>query len=182
MPNDVPLLGNGNIKKISLLGSTGSIGTQTLDIAEEHPDKFEIVALSAGRNLDVMAEQIKKFKPKMVSISDGGDVEKLKGMIKDMDGPQPEILFGPDGMVEVARHPDVDSTVTGIVGCAGLPPTVAAIEAGKNICLANKETLIAGGPAIVPLAVKHGVKILPADSEHSAIFQCIQGREFFPPV
>ena len=175
MPNDVPLLGNGNIKKISLLGSTGSIGTQTLDIAEEHPDKFEIVALSAGRNLDVMAEQIKKFKPKMVSISDGGDVEKLKGMIKDMDGPQPEILFGPDGMVEVARHPDVDSTVTGIVGCAGLPPTVAAIEAGKNICLANKETLIAGGPAIVPLAVKHGVKILPADSEHSAIFQCIQG-------
>ena len=122
MPNDVPLLGNGNIKKISLLGSTGSIGTQTLDIAEEHPDKFEIVALSAGRNLDVMAEQIKKFKPKMVSISDGGDVEKLKGMIKDMDGPQPEILFGPDGMVEVARHPDVDSTVTGIVGCAGLPP------------------------------------------------------------
>ena len=175
MPNDVPLLGNGNIKKISLLGSTGSIGTQTLDIAEEHPDKFEIVALSAGRNLDVMAEQIKKFKPKMVSISDGADVDTLKKMIKDMDGDQPEILFGPDGMVEVARHPDVDSTVTGIVGCAGLPPTVAAIEAGKNICLANKETLIAGGPAIVPLAVKHGVKILPADSEHSAIFQCIQG-------
>ena len=175
VPNDVPLLGNGNIKKISLLGSTGSIGTQTLDIAEEHPDKFEIVALSAGRNLDVMAEQIKKFKPKMVSISDGADVDTLKKMIKDMDGDQPEILFGPDGMVEVARHPDVDSTVTGIVGCAGLPPTVAAIEAGKNICLANKETLIAGGPAIVPLAVKHGVKILPADSEHSAIFQCIQG-------
>jgi 1-deoxy-D-xylulose-5-phosphate reductoisomerase len=122
-----------------------------------------------------MAEQIKKFKPKMVSISDGADVDTLKKMIKDMDGDQPEILFGPDGMVEVARHPDVDSTVTGIVGCAGLPPTVAAIEAGKNICLANKETLIAGGPAIVPLAVKHGVKILPADSEHSAIFQCIQG-------
>ena len=175
MPNDVPLLGNGNIKKISLLGSTGSIGTQTLDIADEHPDKFEIVALSAGRNLAEKAEQIKKYKPKIESISHGGDVEKLKGMIKDMDGPQPEILFGPDGMVEVARHPDVDSTVTGIVGCAGLPPTVAAIEAGKNICLANKETLIAGGPAIVPLAVKHGVKILPADSEHSAIFQCIQG-------
>ena len=175
VPSDVPALGNGNVKKISLLGSTGSIGTQTLDIAEEHPDKFEIVALSAGKNLDVLAEQIKKFKPKMVSISDGADVAKLREMIADMDGPAPELLHGEDGMIEVARHEDVDSTVTGIVGCAGLPPTVAAIEAGKNICLANKETLIAGGPAIVPLAVKHGVKILPADSEHSAIFQCIQG-------
>ena len=175
VPSDVPALGNGNVKKISLLGSTGSIGTQTLDIAEEHPDKFEIVALSAGKNLDVLAEQIKKFKPKMVSISDGADVAKLREMIADMDGPAPELLYGEDGMIEVARHKDVDSTVTGIVGCAGLPPTVAAIEAGKNICLANKETLIAGGPAIVPLAVKHGVKILPADSEHSAIFQCIQG-------
>ena len=175
VPSDVPALGNGNVKKISLLGSTGSIGTQTLDIAEEHPDKFEIVALSAGKNLDVLAEQIKKFKPKMVSISDGADVAKLREMIADMDGPAPELLYGADGMIEVARHEDVDSTVTGIVGCAGLPPTVAAIEAGKNICLANKETLIAGGPAIVPLAVKHGVKILPADSEHSAIFQCIQG-------
>ena len=175
VPSDVPALGNGNVKKISLLGSTGSIGTQTLDIAEEHPDKFEIVALSAGKNLDVLAEQIKKFKPKMVSISDGADVAKLREMIADMDGRAPELLYGEDGMIEVARHEDVDSTVTGIVGCAGLPPTVAAIEAGKNICLANKETLIAGGPAIVPLAVKHGVKILPADSEHSAIFQCIQG-------
>ena len=174
VPNDVPRLGNGNVKKISLLGSTGSIGTQTLDIAEEHPDKFEIVALSAGKNLDVLAAQIKKFKPKMVSIADGKDIATLKAMLKDMDGPLPELLYGPNGMVEVARHKDVDSVVTGIVGCAGLPPTVAAIEAGKNICLANKETLIAGGPCIVPLAVKHGVKILPADSEHSAIFQvCI---------
>uniref|UniRef100_A0A7S0XCR9 1-deoxy-D-xylulose-5-phosphate reductoisomerase n=1 Tax=Mantoniella antarctica TaxID=81844 RepID=A0A7S0XCR9_9CHLO len=174
-PKDAPLLGNGNVKKISLLGSTGSIGTQTLDIAAEHSDKFEIVALSAGKNLDVLAAQIRQFKPKMVSISDGADIQALKDLIKGMDGPMPEILYGADGMVEVARHPDVDSTVTGIVGCAGLPPTVAAIEAGKNICLANKETLIAGGPHIVPLAVKHGVKILPADSEHSALFQCMQG-------
>jgi 1-deoxy-D-xylulose-5-phosphate reductoisomerase len=144
----VPDLGNGNVKKISLLGSTGSIGTQTLDIAEENPDKFEIVALSAGKNLDVLAEKIMKFMPKMVSISDGADVARLESMIAAMDGDKPEILYGPDGMIEVARHPEVDSTVTGIVGCAGLPPTVAAIEAGKNICLANKETLIAGGPAI----------------------------------
>ena len=98
VPSDVPALGNGNVEKISLLGSTGSIGTQTLDIAEENPDKFEIVALSAGKNLDVLAEQIKKFKPKMVSISDGADVAKLREMIADMDGPAPELLYGEDGM------------------------------------------------------------------------------------
>ena len=104
------------------------------------------MALSAGKNLDVLAEQIKKFKPKMVSISEGA-MSQAREMIADMDGPAPELLYGEDGMIEVARHEDVDSTVTGIVGCAGLLSTVAAIEVGKNICLANKETLIAGGPA-----------------------------------
>jgi 1-deoxy-D-xylulose-5-phosphate reductoisomerase len=174
VPANVPALGNGNVKKISLLGSTGSIGTQTLDICEEHPDKFEVVALSAGRNVALVAEQCRKFSPKLVSVQNGEDVAALKAALQGMEQ-MPEIMYGADGMVEVARHKDCDSVITGIVGCAGLPPTVAAIEAGKNICLANKETLIAGGPAIVPLAVKHGVKILPADSEHSAIFQCIQG-------
>ncbi|CAI0398652.1 unnamed protein product [Linum tenue] len=119
-------------KPISIVGSTGSIGTQTLDIVAENPDKFRVVALAAGSNVTLLAEQ-------------------------------------------VARHPDAVSVVTGIVGCAGLKPTVAAIEAGKDIALANKETLIAGGPFVLPLAHKHNVKILPADSEHSAIFQCIQG-------
>ena len=175
VPANVAPLGNGNVKKISLLGSTGSIGTQTLDICEEHPDKFEVVALSAGRNVGLVAEQCQKFKPKLVSVQNGEDVAALKEALKSMGSDAPEIMYGGDGMIEVARHADCDSVVTGIVGCAGLPPTVAAIEAGKNICLANKETLIAGGPAIVPLAVKHGVKILPADSEHSALFQCIQG-------
>ena len=175
VPANVAALGNGNVKKISLLGSTGSIGTQTLDICEEHPDKFEVVALSAGRNVTLVAEQCAKFSPKLVSVQNGEDVAKLRDALQKLGCAMPEIMYGEDGMIEVARHADCDSVVTGIVGCAGLPPTVAAIEAGKNICLANKETLIAGGPAIVPLAVKHGVKILPADSEHSALFQCIQG-------
>ncbi len=170
-------LGNGNVKKISLLGSTGSIGTQTLDIVEEHPDKFECVAFACGRNIELAAKQIEKFQPQMVSVQDGKDIEKLKETLKasGYNGPMPELVYGNDGMCAVAAHENCEAVVTGIVGCAGLPPTVAAINAKKNICLANKETLIAGGPAIVPLAVKNGVKILPADSEHSALFQCMQG-------
>lgn len=177
-PEELSLeLGNGNVKKISLLGSTGSIGTQTLDIVEEHPDKFECVAFACGRNIELAAKQIEKFQPQMVSVQDGNDVSKLKEILKEngYNGPMPELVDGNDGMCAVAAHKDCEAVVTGIVGCAGLPPTVAAINAKKNICLANKETLIAGGPAIVPLAVKNGVKILPADSEHSALFQCMQG-------
>jgi 1-deoxy-D-xylulose-5-phosphate reductoisomerase len=162
-------------QKFSLLGSTGSIGTQTLDIVAEHPDKFEIVALAAGSNVALLAEQIRQFQPQLVAIREAGKVEQLRELIKDVPR-QPEIMVGDEGAVEVARHPDIDAVVTGIVGCAGLRPTVAAIEAGKDICLANKETLIAGGPVVLPLAKKHGVHILPADSEHSAIFQCLQVR------
>lgn len=162
------------MQKFSLLGSTGSIGTQTLDIVAEHPDKFQITALAAGSNIELLAEQIRNHHPTLVSIRDASLVAPLKELIKDVS-PQPEILVGDQGIIEVARHADADACVTGIVGCAGLQPTVAAIQAGKDICLANKETLIAGGPFVLPLAEKHGVKILPADSEHSAIFQCLQG-------
>nr|AHJ38612.1 1-deoxy-D-xylulose-5-phosphate reductoisomerase [Huperzia serrata] len=161
-------------KPISLIGSTGSIGTQTLDIAAEHPEKFKVVALAAGSNITLLAEQIRTFKPSLVAIRNGESADELKSAIKDVQ-PQPEIVFGDEGIIEVARHPEAVTVVTGIVGCAGLKPTVAAIEAGKDIALANKETLIAGGPYVLPLAQKHGIKILPADSEHSAIFQCIQG-------
>lgn len=161
-------------KTFSLLGSTGSIGTQTLDIVAEHPDKFKVVALAAGSNIEVLAKQIRQFQPKMVAIKDGSKVAALKELIRDVPL-QPEILVGDEGAVEVARHADAESVVTGIVGCAGLLPTVAAIKARKDICLANKETLIAGGPFVLPLAREYGVNILPADSEHSAIFQCIQG-------
>eukprot|EP00798_Chlamydomonas_sp_ICE-L_P022121 gene22121-29181_t len=161
-------------KRFSLLGSTGSIGTQTLDIIAEHPDKFELVALAAGSNIELLAKQIRQFNPKMVSIQDSSKVKELKELIKDVPN-QPEILVGEEGACEVARHKDAESVVTGIVGCAGLMPTVAAIKARKDICLANKETLIAGGPFILPLAREYGVNLLPADSEHSAIFQVLQG-------
>lgn len=157
-----------------MIGSTGSIGTQTLDICSEHPDEFRVVALSAGSNVELLAHQIRTFKPKLVSVKDSSLISTLQDLIKDVY-PAPEILAGDQGVIEIARYSEAQSVVTGIVGCAGLGPTVAAIEAGKDICLANKETLIAGGPYVLPLARKHGVKILPADSKHSAIFQCIQG-------
>ncbi|CAM6043063.1 unnamed protein product, partial [Sphagnum compactum] len=161
-------------KPISLIGSTGSIGTQTLDIVAENPDRFKVVALAAGSNVTLLADQVKRFKPSLVAIRNGALVAELRDAIADVY-PKPEIMVGEEGIIEVARHPEAATVVTGIVGCAGLKPTVAAIEAGKDIALANKETLIAGGPYVLPLARKHGIKILPADSEHSAIFQCIQG-------
>ncbi|KAK9905795.1 hypothetical protein WJX75_006416 [Coccomyxa subellipsoidea] len=162
------------VKKFSIVGSTGSIGTQTLDIVKEHGDRFEVVALAAGGNVALLAEQIREFQPKLVAIRDASKVAELKEAIRGVER-KPEILVGDEGAIEVARHPQIDAVVTGIVGCAGLHPTVAAIKAGKDICLANKETLIAGGPYVLPLAREHGVNILPADSEHSAIFQCLQG-------
>ena len=162
-------------KRFSVLGSTGSIGTQTLGIAAEHADKFEIVALSAGGNIELLAQQTRQFKPSLVALQDASKVAEFKELIRGVS-PQPEIVTGDEGAIAAAAHRDADAVVTGIVGCAGLQPTCAAIRAGKDICLANKETLIAGGPAVLPLAAKHGVKLLPADSEHSAIFQA---RFFF---
>jgi 1-deoxy-D-xylulose-5-phosphate reductoisomerase len=162
------------VKAITLLGSTGSIGTQTLDIVAQYPEQFRIVGLTAGRNVTLLAEQIRQFLPEIVAIGDENKLEELKEAIADID-PQPIILAGKTGVVEVAKYGDAQAVVTGIVGCAGLLPTIAAIQAGKDIALANKETLIAGGPVVNPLIEKHGVKILPADSEHSAIFQCLQG-------
>ncbi|MEL6160505.1 MAG: 1-deoxy-D-xylulose-5-phosphate reductoisomerase [Cyanobacteria bacterium J06627_32] len=162
------------MKAITLLGSTGSIGTQTLDILEHHPDQFRLVGIAAGSNATLLAEQVMQFKPEIVAICDESKLGELRAAIAPLD-PQPKILAGEQGIVEVARYGDAEAVVTGIVGCAGLLPTLAAIEAGKDIALANKETLIAGGPVVLPLAEKHGVKLLPADSEHSAIFQCLQG-------
>lgn len=162
------------MKAITLLGSTGSIGTQTLDIVAEYPEQFSIVGLSAGSNINLLAQQIRAFNPSIVAISNPDQLPELKALITDIN-PQPILLAGEEGIIEVARYGDSEAVVTGIVGCAGLLPTIAAIEAGKDIALANKETLIAGGPVVNPLIKKHGVKLLPADSEHSAIFQCLQG-------
>lgn len=162
------------VKRITVLGSTGSIGTQTLDIATQYPDRFQIVGLAARSNVELLTEQIRQFRPEIVAICDKTQYLSLKEAIASLDY-SPIILAGEEGVIEVARYGDAESVVTGIVGCAGLLPTIAAIEAGKDIALANKETLIAGGPVVLPLVEKHGIKLLPADSEHSAIFQCLQG-------
>ncbi|GAB4224944.1 MAG: 1-deoxy-D-xylulose-5-phosphate reductoisomerase [Stanieria sp.] len=162
------------MKAITILGSTGSIGTQTLDIVAHHPDQFRVVGLAAGRNIPLLVEQIRQFEPEIVATSCTEKLPELQDAIASLPNP-PQILAGAEGVVEVARYGDAESVVTGIVGCAGLLPTIAAIEAGKDIALANKETLIAGGPVVLPLVEKYGVKLLPADSEHSAIFQCLQG-------
>ena len=162
------------MKAITILGSTGSIGTQTLDIVTHNPDKFRVVGLAAGSNVTLLAEQIRTFKPEIVALVNEAKLTELKEAIADCPN-QPQILVGQAGICEVARYGDAESVVTGIVGCAGLLPTISAIEAGKDIALANKETLIAGAPVVLPLVEKHQVKLLPADSEHSAIFQCLQG-------
>ena len=162
------------MKAITLLGSTGSIGTQTLDIVEHHPDKFRIVGLAAGSNVELLAKQVRQFRPEIVAIGNEAKLPELKDALSSLDY-TPIIVAGAQGTIEVAGYGDAESVVTGIVGCAGLLPTIAAIKAGKDIALANKETLIAGGPVVLPLVKEYGVKLLPADSEHSAIFQCLQG-------
>ena len=162
------------MKAITLLGSTGSIGTQTLDIVEHNPDKFRIVGLAAGSNVELLAQQVLKFRPEIVAIGNEAKLPELKAALTNLDY-RPIIVAGAQGTIEVAGYGDAQSVVTGIVGCAGLLPTIAAIKAGKDIALANKETLIAGGPVVLPLVEEYGVKLLPADSEHSAIFQCLQG-------
>ncbi len=162
------------MKAITLLGSTGSIGTQTLDIVAQHPDKFRIVGLAAGRNLDLFIPQVRQFRPEIVAIVDPAQKTALLEGLADLN-PLPKIAVGAEGIAEVAAYGDAQTVVTGIVGCAGLLPTIAAIKAGKDIALANKETLIAGAPVVLPLVAEYGVKLLPADSEHSAIFQCLQG-------
>lgn len=162
------------MKLISILGSTGSIGTQTLDIVRENPDRFQVVGLAAGNNITLLAAQIREFKPEIVAIQNESKLLELHEAISNLPD-KPILLAGKEAICEVASYGKAQSVVTGIVGCAGLLPTIAAIKAGKEIALANKETLIAGGPVVLPLIKEYGVKLLPADSEHSAIFQCLQG-------
>ncbi len=168
------------VKAIAVLGSTGSIGTQTLEIVEEFPQRFRVVALSAGRNLDLLIEQIRRHAPEVVALADAELVAELRQRLQALEPalrPQrlPELLGGSEGICAAAAWPSADLVVTGIVGCAGLLPTLAAIRAGKDLALANKETLIAAGPVVLPELAKSGSRLLPADSEHSAIFQCLQG-------
>ncbi len=160
------------MKKIAILGSTGSIGTQTLDVVRANED-LKVVALSCGRNIDLLEKQIREFSPSFVSVWEEKDAASLKIKIDDLDV---KVYSGMEGLLEVARAEEAEILVTAIVGMLGVRPTIAAIEAGKTIALANKETLVTAGHIIMPLAKEKGVQILPVDSEHSAIFQSLNGE------
>ena len=160
------------MKKIAILGSTGSIGTQTLEIVRENPD-LEVVALAAGNNVKLLEEQIREFKPRLVSLQSEAACEDLKARIKDL---QIEVVPGMEGLIRIAEMEESEVLVTAIVGMIGIRPTIAAIKKKKDIALANKETLVTAGHIIMPLAAEMGVSILPVDSEHSAIFQSMQGE------
>ena len=160
------------MKHVAIIGSTGSIGTQTLEIARWNQD-IKICALSAGRNIDLLEKQAREFRPEIVGLWDEKLAEELKDRLKDMDI---RVVSGMDGLIEIAEYKTSDILVTAIVGMIGIRPTVAAIKAGKDIALANKETLVTAGHIIMPLAKEKEVSILPVDSEHSAIFQSLQGN------
>ena len=161
------------MKTIAVLGSTGSIGTQTLEVARANGD-LKIAALAAGRNVKLLERQIREFSPRVVAVWEEEAARELKTAISDLDV---KIVTGMDGLIEISTLPEVEVLVTAIVGMIGIRPTVEAIKAGKDIALANKETLVTAGHIIMPLAKKHGVKILPVDSEHSAIFQSLNGKQ-----
>jgi len=161
------------MKKIAILGSTGSIGTQTLDIVRNFKDELEVVAMAAGTNVDLMEKQVREFRPKVVTMWEENAAADLKERLRDMEI---TVLTGMDGLLEIAVLPEVEVLVTAIVGMIGIRPTIEAIKAGKDIALANKETLVCAGHIIMPLAKKHNVAILPVDSEHSAIFQSLNGE------
>lgn len=164
------------MKKIAILGSTGSIGTQTLEVVRANGD-IGVVALTAGKNVDLLEKQIREFRPKFAAICKEKDAKELKERLTDIHC---EIGFGMEGLIQAAVIAEADVVVTAVVGMIGIEPTVAAIEAGKDIALANKETLVCAGHIIMPLAKEKKVQILPVDSEHSAIFQCLQGNENNP--
>ena len=159
------------MKKIAILGSTGSIGTQTLEIVDEQRD-IEVVALSAGGNIDLLEKQMRKYKPKLVSVWEEAKAKELRENTRDLGIP---VCYGMEGLIETATITESEILVTAIVGMLGIGPTIAAIKAGKKIALANKETLVTAGHIIMPLAKEYKVPILPVDSEHSAIFQSLQG-------
>ncbi len=163
------------IKHLSILGSTGSIGTNTLDVLRSNNSRFRVCAMACGKNLDLFKEQILEFKPERVSVREEKDGETLRQMLSHLRDP-PEILWGEEGAIAVATWPQTDWVVSGMVGAAGLVPTLRAIEAKKTIALANKETMVIAGELMSGAARKAGVPIFPVDSEHSAIFQCLQGQ------
>lgn len=163
------------MKKVTVLGSTGSIGVSALDVIEKNPGRFRVAALAAGKNIKLLHGQIDKFRPKIVSVSDLQSAAELRRQIKP--GTRTKIVAGPEGLQEVASFAGADIVLSAISGAAGLLPTLAAIEVGKDIALANKETMVIAGGIVTEKAREKGVSILPVDSEHSAVFQCLQGQQ-----
>jgi 1-deoxy-D-xylulose-5-phosphate reductoisomerase len=161
------------MKRLAILGSTGSIGVNTLDIVRQFPERFQVVSLSAGLNTGLLRQQILQFRPKVVSVLNRELAEALK---RDLSSESPEIVNGIEGLINVATHPEVDQVVSAIVGAVGLIPTLSAIKTGKSVALANKESLVMAGKIVMEEARRSGVQILPIDSEHSAIFQSLLGH------
>lgn len=161
------------MKKIAILGSTGSIGTQTLEVVEHNQD-IQVTALAAGSNIRLLEQQIRRFRPALACVWEEKKALELKAAVKDLDV---RIVSGMEGLMEAAVESSASIVVTAIVGMIGIRPTIAAMRAGKDIALANKETLVTAGHIIMPLAKEMGVRILPVDSEHSAIFQCLNGED-----
>lgn len=163
-------------QRIAVLGSTGSIGTQTLDVARLFPERLRIEALSAHRNVDLLAEQTREFKPSVIAIGDARSADELAERLADMGDALPAILHGSDALEQIAASSEVDTLVAAVVGAAGLRSTLAAARAGKRIALANKESLVAGGEIVTRAVAQSGAQLLPVDSEHSALFQCLVGE------
>ena len=162
-----------NLKKIAILGSTGSIGTQSLEVIRNQPD-MEATVLAAGSNIALLEQQIREFHPKLVCVYDESAAARLKLAVSDVDV---KVVSGMDGLIEAAAYPETQIVVTAVVGMIGIRPTIAAIQAGKDIALANKETMVTAGHLIIPMIRENGVRLLPVDSEHSAIFQSLMGEE-----
>jgi 1-deoxy-D-xylulose-5-phosphate reductoisomerase len=162
------------MKRLAILGSTGSIGQSALAVVAEHPQEFRVVGLAAGKNVGVLAEQIRAVRPDRVSVQDEAVARDLKESLAGH--PSVEILAGPEGAVSVAAAPEADLVVSAMVGAVGLEPTLAAVEAGKTLALANKETLVAAGPLVMSAVAARGAVLIPVDSEHSAIFQALEGQ------
>jgi len=161
------------LRKIALLGSTGSIGKSTLEVVSQHPEEFQIVSLAAGSNIELLHRQVELYRPKLVSVSTKEGVDELRSLLGDK---QVEVLCGDEGLIAAASIAEADFVMTAIVGSVGVAPTLAAIQAGKTIGLANKETLVSAGHIVMQAARQRNVHIIPVDSEHSAIYQCLQGE------
>jgi len=160
------------VKYISLLGATGSIGTQTLDVIKHNPESFQLVAFSSGKNIELTKKIISEFQPYFVAVADKQDCDQLK-----QEFPAVQFSYGQEGLVEAAVYPKADILVNAVLGSVGLQPTLQAIEANKTIAIANKETLVTAGHLVMEAAKRNNVAVLPVDSEHSAIFQCLQGEQ-----